>query len=127
MTIEERRAEIDRIDAELLRIVSLRAQVACELFALKRANGTPVCDPQRELQVVQRAQRCNTGPLDEQAVGRIFRAVIEESRQLERHLEYQFLERQLELQLEPQLDGHIRESQKHKDTLGTKQETSHDR
>jgi chorismate mutase len=89
MTIEERRAEIDRIDAELLRIISLRAQVACELFALKWASGAPVCDPQRELQVVQRAQRCNAGPLDEQAVGRIFRVVIEESRQLERQLERQ--------------------------------------
>jgi chorismate mutase-like protein len=104
MTIEQRRAEIDRIDAELLRIISRRARVACELLALKRANGAPVCDPERELQVVQRAQRCNTGPLDERAVARIFRTVIEESRQLERQLERQF-----------------------KNKLGNKQETAHDR
>ena len=65
MTIEEKRAEIDRIDAELLRLINQRAQVACELFAIKRAQGKPVCDPERELQVVQRAQRFNTGPLRE--------------------------------------------------------------
>ncbi len=83
MTIEERRAEIDRIDSDLLRIVNMRAQVACEIAALKRANGAALCDPQRELQVVERAQQSNRGPLDDQAVARIFRALIEESRQLE--------------------------------------------
>jgi len=83
MTIEERRAEIDRIDSELLRTLNRRAQVACELAALKRANGAALCDPQRELQVVERARQSNRGPLSDQAVARIFRSVIEESRQLE--------------------------------------------
>lgn len=87
MTIEERRAEIDRIDSDLLHILNRRAHVACELAVLKRANGTALCDPQRELQVVQRAQQGNRGPLSDQAVARIFRVVIEESRQLESQLE----------------------------------------
>jgi chorismate mutase-like protein len=93
MTIEERRAEIDRIDSDLLHILNLRAQVACEIAALKRANGAALCDPQRERQVVERAQQSNRGPLDGQAVARIFRAVIEESRQLESQRERQFEEK----------------------------------
>jgi chorismate mutase/prephenate dehydratase len=87
MTIEERRAEIDRIDAELLRCINLRAQVACELLGLKRAAGAPICDPERELQIVQRAQHFNSGPLDQEAVARIFRAIIQESRLLEEKLD----------------------------------------
>jgi len=87
MTIEERRAEIDRIDSDLLRILNRRAQVACELAVLKRVSGASLCDPQRELQVVERAQQSNRGPLTDPAVARIFRAVIEESRRLERHLD----------------------------------------
>jgi len=86
MSIDERRAEIDRIDAELLRLINQRAQVACALFSLKRAAGAPICDPEREFQVVQRAQQFNSGPLDEEAVARIFRVVIEESRRLEEQL-----------------------------------------
>jgi chorismate mutase len=87
MTIEEQRAEIDRIDSDLLRTLNQRAQVACEIAVLKRANGTALRDPQRELQVVERAQQSNRGPLTDAAVVRIFRAVIEESRRLERHIE----------------------------------------
>ena len=39
MTIDEKRTEIDRIDAELLRLINLRAQLAVDLFGLKRAAG----------------------------------------------------------------------------------------
>lgn len=86
MTIEARRIEIDRLDAELLRLINERAQVACRLFDLKRATGAPICDPERELQVVQRVQSFNRGPLSEDAVARVFRAIIEESRRLEESL-----------------------------------------
>jgi chorismate mutase len=40
----------------------------------------------REREVIERARRANRGPLDEEAVERLFRAVIRESRRLQTQL-----------------------------------------
>ena len=83
MNIEIQRAEIDAIDAELLNLINRRARVAIEVGMLKRSAGSPFLDPGREREVLARACRNNAGPLDEDAVARIFRRVIRESRRVE--------------------------------------------
>jgi len=83
MSIKDWRAEIDEIDAELLRLVNRRARIAVRVGALKCAAGLPVRDPARERDVLARACRENAGPLDAQAVARIFRRIIRESRRAE--------------------------------------------
>ena len=83
MRIEDWRAEIDEIDAELLRLVNRRARIAVQVGALKSVGGLPVRDPDRERDVLARACRENSGPLDGQAVARIFRRIIRESRRAE--------------------------------------------
>lgn len=83
MHIEIQRAEIDAIDAELLNLINRRARVAIEVGMLKRSAGSPLFDSGREREVLARACRNNTGPLDEDAVARIFRRIIRESRRVE--------------------------------------------
>ena len=83
MDIEYWRREIDDIDAELLRLLNMRARLALKVGALKQAADIPFCDPDRERNVLQRLQEINCGPLDEQAVGKVFRRIIRESRRLE--------------------------------------------
>jgi chorismate mutase len=83
MSIKDRRAEIDAIDRELLRLLNLRAQLAVKVGESKRDAGLSLCDRQREREVIERACRTNTGPLDEQAVARLFRCIIRESRLVE--------------------------------------------
>jgi len=83
MDIEYWRREIDDIDAELLRLLNMRARLALKVGALKQAADIPFCDPDRERNVLQRLQQINCGPLDEQAVGKVFRRIIRESRRLE--------------------------------------------
>ncbi|HEV2705494.1 MAG TPA: chorismate mutase [Pyrinomonadaceae bacterium] len=83
MRIEELREEIDTIDAELLRLMNRRALVAVQVGALKSSAGLPIHDPQRERTVLSRACRANDGPLDDDAVSKIFRLIIRESRRLE--------------------------------------------
>ena len=83
MTIEDWRVEIDKIDAELLRLLNERARLAVSVGESKRVAGLSVCDREREREVVARARRANTGPLDDGAVERLFRAVIRESRRLQ--------------------------------------------
>ena len=83
MDIEHWRKEIDEIDAELLRLLNVRARLALKVGALKEAAQLPYCDPERERCVLQRLQKINPGPLDERAVGKVFRRIIRESRRVE--------------------------------------------
>lgn len=86
MTIEDWRVEIDKIDAELLRLLNARAEIAVHVGESKRAEGLSVLNRGREREVVERARRNNRGPLDDEAVERLFRAVIRESRRLQTQL-----------------------------------------
>jgi chorismate mutase len=83
MNIEHWRAEIDELDEELLRLLNMRARLAVKVGVLKKASGLPICDPERELSVLNRLQESNDGPLDHEAVRRLFRRIIRESRRIE--------------------------------------------
>ncbi len=83
MDIEHWRKEIDDIDAELLRLLNMRARLALKVGAIKQASHLPYCDPERERSVLQRLQEMNDGPLDQRAVGKVFRRIIRESRRVQ--------------------------------------------
>ena len=83
MDIEYWRKEIDEIDAQLLRLLNMRARLALKVGGLKKANQLPFCDPDRERYVLQRLQDLNSGPLDDRAVYKLFRRIIRESKRLE--------------------------------------------
>jgi chorismate mutase len=83
MDIDHWRKEIDDIDSELLRLLNMRARLAMKVGALKQAAHLPFCDPDRERSVLQRLQEMNAGPLDERAIGKLFRRIICESRRIE--------------------------------------------
>ena len=83
MDIDHWRKEIDEIDAELLRLLNMRARLALKVGALKQAAHLPFCDADRERTVLERLQKINSGPLDGRAVGKVFRRIIRESRRVE--------------------------------------------
>jgi chorismate mutase-like protein len=83
MTIEHWRTEIDEIDRELLRLLNRRARLAMKVGTLKQNAGLPCCDTERERDVLTRLQQANGGPLDSRAIGKLFRRIIRESRNLE--------------------------------------------
>ena len=83
MTIEHWRTEIDEVDRELLRLLNRRARLAMKVGALKQNAGLPCCDNEREREVLTRLQQANGGPLDSRAIGKLFRRIIRESRNLE--------------------------------------------
>jgi chorismate mutase len=84
LTIDDIRREIDRLDDELLRIFNQRAALALQIGHLKKELGLPVYDPQREKRIFAKMTGNNPGPLDDQAIKRLFERVIDESRTLER-------------------------------------------
>ena len=84
MTIDMLREEIDRLDSKLLRIFNERASLALKIGEIKKGLTLPVYDPGREKKIFQRMKDENLGPLDDQAIIRLFERVIDESRRLER-------------------------------------------
>lgn len=84
MTIDDIRQEIDRLDNELLQIFNRRAELALEIGHLKKELDIPVYDPEREKRIFTKMSAANPGPLDNNAIKRLFERVIDESRTLER-------------------------------------------
>jgi chorismate mutase len=83
MTIEDWRAKIDALDRKLLEILSERAECAIAVGRLKNAQKLEVFDPDRERQVIRNILHQNKGPLDDEALRRIFERVIDECRRIE--------------------------------------------
>jgi len=81
-TLEAWRREIDAVDTEILRLLSRRATIACELAAIKVASGLPAFDGRREQQVLDRVSAENPGPLHSESITRIFSSIIRETRQI---------------------------------------------
>ena len=70
------RAEIDRIDSELVRLLNQRAQVATRVGAWKLARGEAIFVPHREHQVFQRIASLTQGPLSDESLQAIWREGI---------------------------------------------------
>ena len=86
MTIDDYRKEINRLDNELLRIFNERAALALKIGGIKKNEGIAVYDPEREKRIFDAMSRDNPGPLQNDAIVRLFERVIDESRSLERIL-----------------------------------------
>ena len=83
-TLEELRRDIDRVDEVLVRMLNERARAVCEIGRLKREQGMAVYQPDREKTVLQRVRDLTAGgPLDGDAVARLFEGIMEEARRLE--------------------------------------------
>ena len=78
--LERGRRRIDEIDAELVGLLNRRTRLALRLAEHKRVAGLGLRDRERELEVLARAQERNGGPLAPEAVERLFRAILSESR-----------------------------------------------
>jgi len=82
--METRRRRIDAIDRDLVRLLNDRAAQAIALGAIKRERGLPIYQPDREEEVLKNVQNHNGGPLESEAIRRLFERIIDESRRLER-------------------------------------------
>jgi chorismate mutase len=85
--ISDWRAAIDVLDGQLLQLLNIRAKLACELAKVKRETGVEIVDLEREQQVLARVRQGNSGPLDHEAVTRIYQSIMDEARRLEERVE----------------------------------------
>ena len=84
MTIEDWRAKIDALDLRLLELLSERTKCVIAIGEIKSAQNVEVFDPDRERQIIRNILRENKGPLDDDALRRIFESVIDECRRIEK-------------------------------------------
>ncbi len=85
--IDELRHRIDVIDDQLVRLLNVRVACALEIGRLKHEAGVPIYQPEREKQVLEQVKKAATnlaGPLEAEAVVRIFERIIDEARRAER-------------------------------------------
>jgi chorismate mutase len=87
LTIEELRGRLDIIDDQLVRLLNVRVACAVEIGRLKHEQGVAIYQPDREKQVlgqVHASAVALAGPLNADAVVRIFERVMDEARRAER-------------------------------------------
>lgn len=83
------RERIDEIDAQVLQLISERANCAHRIGELK--GGAVVYRPEREAQVLRRLREINTGPLPGDSVQHLFTEIISACRALERDMRVAYL------------------------------------
>ena len=87
LTLDDLRADIDRVDEVLVRLLNERARVACEIGRVKKEQGIELYQPDREKQVLAHVRSVAAeGPLGADAIARLFERIIDEARRLERRM-----------------------------------------
>ena len=66
------------MDRRILDLLNERVSYVLNLAPLKRQEGIPIHEPKREAQVLDNIKAQNRGPLNNEAVCRIFKAVMAE-------------------------------------------------
>jgi chorismate mutase len=86
-TLEDLRRDIDRVDEVLVRLLNERARCACEIGQIKKEQHVEIYQPDREKQVLDHVRSiAREGPLDPEAIARLFERIIDEARRLERRV-----------------------------------------
>jgi len=84
MNLSDWRRRIDEIDRKLVELLNERSRCALEIGKLKQAQNIPLYQPEREKEVLENAERANSGPLTDAAIRRLFERIIDEARSAER-------------------------------------------
>ena len=79
MNVDDWRRKIDAIDTAMLQLLNLRAELALEIGRLKSDHGSDMRSPAREQEILTRMKNLNPGPLDNEAVGKIYQLILDQS------------------------------------------------
>ena len=77
------RQRIDKIDDEIVRLLSERAAIVVEVGSIKKRFHAPASAPGREEQVLRRVSEQARAPLTPEAVRKIYAAIISEMTAME--------------------------------------------
>lgn len=87
MDIANWRTRIDELENVIIELLNKRAEYAVEIGKIKKQEGLPIFDAVRENEILERvaakAER-HGGPLSSEAMQRIFRTIMVETRMVEK-------------------------------------------
>jgi len=83
--LEEYRVLIDELDRQIVELLNRRTRVVEDIGRVKRQARLPIYEPKREDQVFANISQAGAdGPLQKEAVRRIFERIIDEMRMVQR-------------------------------------------
>jgi len=91
VSLDDLRAKIDALDAQIVKLLNERARVVSEVGRFKRKEDIAIYSPQRERQVYEKVRALNTGPLQEKSLQEIYREIMSASLALEKPLRICYL------------------------------------
>ena len=83
MNLEDWRNEIDIIDQKIVRLIGQRTRIVRKIGSIKRNAGLPAADPDRERRVLGNICGCDPDGLSDEAIMRIFKEILRESRRIQ--------------------------------------------
>jgi chorismate mutase len=85
MSLETERAEITRVDAEIVRLIAERQELAFKIATIKMREGIPVHDNKRASEVLKAVfEQAVEKKIDPVAVQKVFEILIEMSEERQR-------------------------------------------
>jgi chorismate mutase len=74
--LKKNREALDFLDRKLLTLLNQRLRVTLRIGKIKKGIGKRIHDPEREKEILERLQRKNKGPLNEEDLKKIFGMIM---------------------------------------------------
>jgi chorismate mutase/prephenate dehydratase len=91
MNLSEFRKAIDRLDAQIVKLLNERTQRVLEIGRIKLKSGEAIYAPHRERAVLQRVCRLNQGPITDDSLRAIYREVMSAALAVEKPMTIAYL------------------------------------
>ncbi len=91
MHIPEHRKAIDKLDAQIIRLLNERTRHVLAIGEIKRRAGEEIYAPHRERAVLRRIARLNQGPITNEGLQAIYREIMSSALSLEKTLTIAYL------------------------------------
>ena len=91
MNIPEHRKAIDKLDAQIVRLLNERTKHVLEIGAMKLKAGEEIYAPHRELAVLQKIAKLNKGPIKNESLRAIYREIMSSALSLEKSMTIAYL------------------------------------
>jgi chorismate mutase/prephenate dehydratase len=91
MNIPEHRQAIDKLDAQIVKLLNDRTRHVLEIGDIKMKAGEEIYAPHRELAVLQRLFKLNSGPITNDSLRAIYREIMSSALSLEKSMTIAYL------------------------------------
>ena len=88
MSLQKLRAEVDRIDRQLVSLFNRRIRLARRIGVIKARNGANIFDAHREKSLLLRLIARNQGPIETSELSAIYRVILKTSRRHQRKVRH---------------------------------------